>query len=301
MLLYILLIVTIILLYKNINIIEPFETKNKCAFCIPLHPKHYDYGYKILKQLQDKDADLFFIFTTEKDRDDFEINIKNNYQYNYLLLTDFTDLDKLNDNNSWVSVKKIYALSELHTKYDYISCIDSEVMFINTNDFYNIMKNVTTNKKIIGGNVSSSKNKYYTKIIQNSLTNNVPYEDVKTLKKISKDYNIYTWWSNLPVYDCKKATEFLQWINFNNTYFLDKINWYVFDDLLYNYFLILKYDFELIIIPEINSSLETANNSIIQKVDKTICKLYWVTYSVYKEDVEYYKNNNFILVYHLDR
>ena len=300
MLLYILLIVIIVLLYKNINIIEPFESTNKCAFCVPLHPKHYDYGYKILKQLQDKDADLFFIFTTEKDRDDFEINIKN-YKYNYLILTDFTDLDKLNDNNSWVSVKKFYALSELHTKYDYISCIDSEVMFINTTDFYNVMKNVTTNKKIIGGNVSNSTNKDYTKIIQNSLTNNVPYEDVNTLKKISKDYNIYTWWSNLPVYDCKKATEFLQWINFNNTYFLDKINWYVFDDLLYNYFLILKYDFELIIIPEINSSLETANNSIIQKVDKTICKLYWVAYSVYKEDVEYYKNNNFILVYHLDR
>jgi hypothetical protein len=301
MLIYLLLIVTIVLLYKNINIIEPFESKNKCAFCVPLHPKHYDYGYKILKQLQNKDADLYFIFTTQKDKNDFEMNIQNNYKYNYLILTDFTELEKLNDNNSWVSVKKIYALSELHTKYDYISCIDSEVMFINTTNFYNVMKNITNNKKIIGGNVSNSKNKDYIKIIKNSLTNIVPYEDVDKLKQISNDYTIYTWWSNLPVYDCKKAKEFLQWINFNNTYFLDKINWYVFDDLLYNYFLILKYDFELIIIPELNSSLEYANNNIIQKIDKTICKLYWVNYSVYKKDIEYYKNNDFILVYHLDR
>ena len=36
---------------------------NKCAFCIPIHPKHYEYARNIADSLTDSDADLFFIFT----------------------------------------------------------------------------------------------------------------------------------------------------------------------------------------------------------------------------------------------
>ena len=305
MLIYLLILVIIILLYKHINNlkVESFETNNKCAFCIPLHPKHFKFGYDILKQLKVSDADLYFIFTTKKEEREFKNNIPNNdlLYYKTLVLDNFTQSKKLNKNKSWVSVKKLYALSVLHNEYKYISCIDSEVMFINTTNFYNIMNDIAHNNQIIGGNITKSTNKNYHKIIKSSLTDIVPQNDIEELKRLSHNYSIYTWWSNLPVYDCSKASAFLDWIQFNNTDFLDKINWFVFDDLLYNYFLILKYNFKLVIIPELESSLEYGDHNIIQNVNENICKIYWVNYSIYKENKEYYDKSNFALAYHLDR
>jgi len=304
MLIYLLLLVIIILLYKYINKIESFETNNKCAFCIPLHPKHFNFAYEILQQLnKNSDADIYFIFTTKKEMNTFKLNIPNTelLYYKSLVLDDFTQSKKLDENRSWVSVKKLYALSVLHKKYKYISCIDSEVMFIKTNNFYNVMNNIANNKIIIGGDITNSNNKDYKKIIKSSLTDIVPLNDIDKLKELSHNYTIYTWWSNLPVYDCSKAADFLDWIEFNNSSFLDKINWYVFDDLLYNYYLILKHNFKLAIIPELKASLEYGDHNIIQNVNNNICKIYWVNYSIYTKNTEYYDNQDFILVYHLDR
>ena len=263
-----------------------------------MHPKHFNYGYEIAEELDGTDADLYFIFTDKAEKELFYKHLE--YKCNYVILDEFVDVSRLDKNRSWVSVKKLYALYTLYKKYEYISCIDSEVMFINKK-FYKTMKNVANTKIICGGDVTDSANKDYQKIIKESLTNNVPHKDRAKLRKISQNYNIYTWWSNLPVYDCSKAAAFLDWIQFNNKNFIDKITWYVFDDMVYNYFLILKYNYKLVVVPEINTSLEYAPNRIIKKVDKETCKLYWVNYSVYKKDTDYYKNNNFVIAYHLDR
>jgi hypothetical protein len=72
-------------------------------------------------------------------------------------------------------------------------------------------------------------------------------------------------------------------------------------DMLYNYFCILFYDYKLLIIPNIHHSLEFSNSEIVEYVDTNMCKLYWVNFNAYKQNSEYYKNNNFIIVYHLDR
>jgi hypothetical protein len=294
--LIILIVLCIYLLYLTFSKREKF-TQNKCAFCIPLHPKHFNYGYEIEEALNGTDADLYFIFTDEDEKDSFYKGTANS---NYLILSDFVYIRRLNKNRSWVSVKKLYALSKLYNRYEYISCIDSEVMFLN-NRFYKTMKNTSNSKIICGGDISDSANEDYSKIMRESLTNIVPVNDKDRLKYLSKNYSIYTWWSNLPVYDCKKASGFLEWIQFNNTNFIDKITWYVFDDIVYNYYVILKYNYELVVIPDINSSLEYAPNEILQQVDTTTCKLYWVNYSEYIKDKKYYKNNDFIIAYHLDR
>jgi hypothetical protein len=47
---------------------ETFTTQHKCAFVIPLHPKHYNHGYTIAKELAGTDADLYFVFSTEEDK-----------------------------------------------------------------------------------------------------------------------------------------------------------------------------------------------------------------------------------------
>ena len=63
----------------------------------------------------------------------------------------------------------------------------------------------------------------------------------------------------------------------------------------------MKYNYKLVVIPDINTSLEYAPNDIIQDVDQTTCKLFWVNYSQYKKDKSYYKKKQFVIAYHLDR
>jgi len=274
---------------------------NKCAFVVPLHPKHFDYGYYIFHYLLNKNVDLYFVFTNTTEKDNFlsKINTDISEKVNFLLLIDFADISIVQKTNSFVSIKKLFALSKLKEKYHYISCIDSEIKFINdTNDYYNIMKNIVDNKTICGGKLKS--NIHTINIVRESLIKLTDNRYHDQLKSLSQDYRIYTWWCNLPVYDCKIADEFLKWINFSNNN-LERFCWNIFDDMLYNFFCILFYNYKLKIIENCYHSLEFASSNLVEYVDKNLCKLYWVNNLAFSENKIYYEKNNFQIVFHLDR
>lgn len=275
---------------------------NKSAFVVPLHPKHFNYGYYIINYLYNKKVDLYFIFTNDTEKNYFLSKIININKDNikYLLLTDFTDIGIVEKTNSFVSIKKLYALYALKDKYDYISCIDSEIQFINnTDDYYNIMKNIVDTKIICGGKLNENDVNEIN-IVRDSLNRLTDKEYHQSLKYYSQNYRIYTWWSNLPVYDCKISGDFLKWINFRSDN-LERFCWNVFDDLLYNYYCILFHNYQLREIKNCFHSLEFADSNIVINVDKTICKIYWVNNNAYCQNKKYFIDNNFIIVYHLDR
>lgn len=274
---------------------------NKCAFVIPLHPKDFHYGYYIFNYLYEKNIDLYFVFTNVEEKDVFLSNIDNkiSYKVNFLLLTDFTDIAIVTKNRSFPAIKKLYALLILKDKYDYISCIDSEIRFISSNnDYYSTMKNIVNSKIVCGGKlkeIATERN-----IVWASLTKLIAEQYHETLKTLSQDYCIYTWWSNLPVYDCKIAGEFLDWINFSSSN-LERFCWNIFDDITYNFFCILFHNYEFKLIEDCFHSLEFAKTHLVEHVDKTICKLYWVNNNAYCQNKIYYEQNNFQIVFHLDR
>jgi hypothetical protein len=272
---------------------------NKCALVIPLHPKHYNYGYYIINTLDNCDADVYFIFSTGEDKNLFVKNLVNDTQFKYLILSDFTDILIVAKTNSWVSIKKLYALSILYNRYDYISCIDSEVHFIKKTGFYEVMKNIVNNKTICGGKIHNNQNAEK-RIVLDSLNLLIDPKYHEQLKQISLDYSLYTWWTNLPVYDCSIAADFLSWIDFKNTN-LERFSWFVFDDMTYNFYCILIHNYQAKLIPNCNHSLEFSNSDLVEYVDKTLCKLYWVNNKSYKQNKVYYENNDFYIVYHLDR
>jgi hypothetical protein len=164
---------------------------NKCAFVIPLHSKHFNYGYYIINELQNSDADLYFVFTNIEDKNNFYKELKEDIILNFLLLSDFTDIKIIEEKRSFVPIKKLYALSILYKKYDYISCVDSEIKFLRKNGFYQIMKNIVSNKIICGekldNNNQCEKGIIYESIIR--LTDNIYHN---ALNYISQDFsNIY--------------------------------------------------------------------------------------------------------------
>ena len=259
---------------------------NRCAFCIPIHPKHYEYAYYILETIED--ADLYFIFSNKEEQELFRPKLA----YNSLLLTDFTDIDAVKKVNSFVTIKKFYALMVLKNKYDYIACIDAEVKFLINKGFYKMMKAIADSKTVIGVKVKVD-NRAARNILYESLINLTPKENHKSLQEISQNFTIYTWWSNVPVYDCSLLTQFFNWVQFKN------FTWFVFDHLLYNYYCVLFHNYQIKIVDG-STSLETASSRSLEKIDKTE-KLYWVNYNAFSKNTEYYINNGFYIVYHCDR
>ena len=266
----------------------------KCSFVVPLHPRHFEYGVNIYNHLREKKSvDVYFVFTSESEKDQF-LSRANSQEVKYLVLTDFTDLRVVEQTKSYVSIKKLYALQVLKDKYDYISCIDAEVEFIsNVDDYYDVMQRVVNSKTICG------TMRGYPNIIRDSLTRLIDAKHHESLRYISHNYTLYTWWCNLPVYDCSISGEFLEWIDFRNTN-LDRFCWNIFDDIVYNFFCLYVKGYQL---KDVHGPchLEFADSSLVEHVDKTITKLYWVNNKAYQQNREYYINNGFRIAFHLDR
>lgn len=275
---------------------------NKCAFVVPLHPKHYQYGYYIFDHLLNKTVDLYFVFTDTRDKDIFLSNLDKIHsdKLKYLILNEFADIRIVERTNSFVSIKKLFALSVLKDKYDYISCIDSEIRFLNDTDinYYTIMKNIVDSEIICGGKLPSDT--CDRQIVINGLTRLTEQKYHSELQVLSDNFRVYTWWCNLPVYYCKIAEEFLHWINFTSTT-LDRFSWDVFDDMTYNFFCMLFHGYTFKLIEGCFHSLEFSDSAVVEHVNNTMCKLYWVNNKAYSKNKDYYKNNNFHIVFHLDR
>jgi len=272
---------------------------NKCAFCVPLHPKHFDYGYYIYEQLRNSDADLYFIFTNLEEKELFYSKMNKDNNLNALIVADFCDINILEKNRSFISVKKLYALSKLYEKYDYISVTDSEIIILKKDNYYSMMKSIVDNKIVAGGKILDTMSGQE-KIIRVSLSAITPKKDQEKLKKISQEHKLYTWWVNLPVFDCKIAKHFLEWIDFKSSN-INRFSWFVFEHLLYNFFCIMFYKYKFHLIPDCRHSLEFSNTELVENVDKNITKLYWVNHNAYNQNKAYYDNNNFYVVFHIDR
>jgi hypothetical protein len=270
--------------------------ENRCAVVVPLHPRHYEYGLTIYNEFPDKEVDLYFVFTTNDDRISFETRLAGIRQPpQSLILTDFTDINVVERTKSFVSIKKLYALKQLHHKYDYISCIDAEVKFLDKTGWYGMMKNVVESKIICAGTTNEHNN-----IVYMSLTRLISPEYHDKLRELSNNYSTYTWWSNLPVYCCKFAPDFLNWIKFDASG-LGRFDYSVFDDMVYNFYCALFHGYKIEVIPGIKNSLEFANSGVIQHADTNITKLYWVNKNAYDQNKAYYEQYHFKIIFHLDR
>jgi len=259
---------------------------NKCAFVIPIHPKHFTFAETIIDQLSGSDADLYFVFTTKTDREMFP------YKANSLILSDYVDLSIVEKKNSFITLKKFYALLNLKDKYDYITCIDSEVKFLKTSGFYDLMKQIAERRSFYGSVLETSNTGRC--IIYETLFNLTLAKDRENLMNLSRNCSIYTWWSNIPVYTCDYLDEFFRWINFDKN--LDKYSWSVFDHMLYNYFCVLFKGYRIKLDPELCTSFEFLATEVIEKLDTN-----WVSFSAYNSNPDFYNNRDFYLVFHCDR
>jgi hypothetical protein len=262
------------------------------AFLIPVHPPHYHYIYNLINRCKNNDieVDIFLVFSNEADYDNF--NLKN--EIKSIIMQPFKT-------KSIVTYKKFFGLKQLaNSKYDYIICSDSEIDIVcdnftneNVNDKIN---HIFNSKKIYAGDTHGI---WVTRITQTSA--NLFPEKYDFLKNITRNFTLYFWWSDLPVYRTADITPFLSMINYDN------IIWEHFDYIIYQYYLILYHGFEIINttpITNVKWSLEGLNTNDINMLNKLVDINYgfsYVTKKMYGLNKDYIDSLKGFLIYHLDR
>jgi hypothetical protein len=266
------------------------------AFLIPIHTPHYHYMYKLLKKIKNNDIeiDIFLIFSNTTDYNNFLMKneIKPIICDNSITVT-----------RSIVTFKKFYGLKQLiNSKYDYIICCDSEIDILCSNftneNINNKIRNIFNTKKIYAGDTSGIE---VARLITQTSANLFP-DKHDFLKNITNNFTLYFWWSDLPVYRTTDIAQFLNMINYTN------INWYHFDYIIYQYYLILYHGFEIVNttpITNLNWSFETLDRisdiNILKKLVDINYGFSWSTKKNYEQNKNFIESQKGFLIYHLDR
>jgi hypothetical protein len=246
----------------------------------------------ITNQNPENNIDIFLIFSNEQD-------------YNIFNKKDFIKkiiLPPTNTNNI-ITYKKFYALENLknEAKYDYFIVCDAEISIIpenfNRTNILNKINKIYENKLIYAGANNSSQVYNIIKVSASIFINN----DVDKLKNITNNFQLYYWWSDLPVYKREHLTDFFNKICYDN------IIWEHFDHIMYLNYLILYHNFNILNVSNLinhNWSLEgydTNNKENLNILKNNNYGFSWAMPNFLNNHKDFLMKEGCCLLYHLDR
>ena len=200
-----------------------------------------------------------------------------------------------------INIKKFYGIHK-NPEYDYYIPVDSESVIISLKNIYKKCQTEDLSKTIYGSKISRD---FLAKINQNSLDFLLSFcsskeEELKMKKCIDK--SLYTFWSNMPVYENKKIKNLLDFIKFDNEgEILENINWFCFDHVLYQYYCLAFFDFKLL-------DYEKTTNGLNKKIDMTHFKrlestgyiVNWTVPEHYTENKDYFRER-LVMLHSIDK
>jgi len=280
------------------------------AFVIPIHPPKYNYIYNLIEKFKKYNIkiDIYLIFSSQNDYNAF--NMKSDIHY---FIASF-DL-KLDDNGRTpiVTCKKFFALKQLcnSTEYDYFICCDSEIDIIPENftckNLNDKIENIFNNKLIYAGNLKDNPPNL-AHIIPPA--NNVNKKSAKLLlsyydklKTITDDFNLFFWWSDLPVYRKTDLIDFFNTININN---YQDMQYEQFDYIIYQYYLIIKHNFKIInhsLLTNCYYSLEylwDTDINMMHKLSDLKVGFSWCSKRVYEHNRDFLLAKKLCIIFHID-
>lgn len=262
------------------------------AILIPIHPPKYNFIYDLINKLKlnDIQIDMHLVFSNGEDLNKF--SMKDDI---HSIICESTNT------RSIVTYKKFLGLKQLaNSTYDYIICCDGETDIIPDNftneNINNKIKQIFDNKKIYAGNTAGV---WVTRITEKCAQ--LFPEKYSYLKDTTKNFTMYFWWSDLPVYRRTDIIPFFDMIKCDNLVQDD------FDYIIYQYYLILSHDFYIIdttAITGIQWSLEELNTSNTDVLNRLVDIGYgfsWVTKKFYNLTKNYIESQKGFIIYHLDR
>lgn len=293
---------------------------SKIAFCIPIHEPNFRF-LSFLNSLSFKDSfTIAFILTFKHEKAEIanyiDKHIKTSFKnIEYLSLEDGSSIEAVRKFNSkekgLINIKKYYGLNSLAQtgKYDYLACVDSEIKFVETKNVYNRLKLQAEKKAFICGDVTNAntnlKNCVY--FIYEASTSVFNKEDREKLKLLTNNGDYYFWFSDIPLYKTDLLKKFLKFLGFESfDDFCGKMSFYTFDYVVYAYYCLLYHDHKLLCTKDYGVdrswSMDSCPHSVYEKVkEKMGYRANWVIEDCYKDNINLFKNDPPILLYHCNR
>jgi hypothetical protein len=277
---------------------------NKVAFVIPVHPPHYEYLNFLNSLPNDLDFDIYFVLSY---REDLDILKSRNFNqiYNVILLEEKFNRDFISNiinSRIIITFKKYYAINMLKNRYEYIAAVDSEIEFVSIDNVYEKFKQYCDKKKIFGASLSKNRLEIARDIIGHP--SRFFDQNIEELKNKTYGLTHYFWFSDIPIYDTKIASEFFEFINFENyEEIANKLTWWIFDYIPYIYYCVLYKGYDLINLKECgimrNWSMESMPVETYFKInEKFSYKPLWLIHDVYNENKHQIKKDDIIMTYH---
>jgi len=281
---------------------------SKVSFIIPIYPPHYVYLDFLDKIQKPIDFDIIFVLSFMDDAKEL-FNTNYNKIYNVIIFENFLPksfICILIKKKIIITFKKYFALSKLKNTYSYCATIDAEIEFVNTNNILHKFQTFDNNKKIIGSSINTHD-------FRHALTRNINIasasfflnnEKYKTLESITNNFNIYFWFSDIPIYNMSHIDEFMEFINFANyEEFAKTLTWSVFDYIPYAYFISLFKNFSIVNIKDYGLTREWSLESMPMQTYNMVVKNInyyplWVIYNLYNENKDMFNDSDIILTYH---
>jgi hypothetical protein len=209
----------------------------KSCTIVPTHPSKFKWAYSLLDsylEFVNQPHDLYFIFTSESDADEFKKYSKNPNSYKELILS-----QPLRNKKSIINVKKYFGLFCLKSEYDYIGVFDCESKFVKKCNLDEIYYDVASKKYFKANEATDGSN------IIKHIAETLKLNYNKNLLNQTNYYSVYWWFNEVPVYDMKYFSEFINW--FYNLENIDEIqnDYYCFDFLVYSIWLICFKNFKI--------------------------------------------------------
>lgn len=281
---------------------------NKAAFIIPVYPPHYIFLDFLNKISDNIDVDIILVLSYKSDLEEL---LKCNFKiiYKHIVLERFINSDAIKqmiDNKIIITFKKYFALNLLKNSYEYCATIDCEIDFINVNNVYEKFKCFCDNKKVVGSLITTND-------FRHELVNKINIECGKIftdkemynkLSEITYNFNIYFWFSDIPVYNMSYIDDYFKYIGFDNSEaFISKISWYVFDYIPYVYYCVLFKNYQILNIKDYGItrewSLESMPFGTYKKIlDVVKYKPMWLICNTYYENENNINKDDIIVVYH---
>lgn len=278
---------------------------------IPIHPKDYNYIYNFILDIHSK-IDIYLIFSSNEDYSTF---IYKDLIYEIIIPEDI--INSKNFISSIITSKKYYGLKYLITSnYDYIIVCDAEIDFIRSNftkeNVTNKINNIFENKMLYAGRSNDSFSSFISFVNEKSTIIFKDPENYDKIKNITKDFTLFYWFSNLPVYKRDYLVDFFEKIDLNND-----ISYHCYDYIVFCNYLLIYHNFTILdhtdvldytdVIKKYNrhlGSLEifnTTNMDSIKYLQNNKYGFSFVFHKFFKTNEEYLTNEGTFIIFHLDR
>jgi hypothetical protein len=209
--------------------------KNKSATIITSHLPKFGFLAKMLDSFYEnveQPHDVYVVFSDEYEAQLFSNQYHN--PFNTLVLP-----ENMRGFGSIVNVKKITAIKALYDKYDWLGVYDCETEYVKPVNLHDLYAEIGS-RKYVKGNYASVGGDIIKKV--------ATILGLDTNRKVineTKDFSLYWWFQDIPVYDTSETYLFLEWLE-SRPNIVEILNEYhCFEFLIYSLYMIAYRDWEV--------------------------------------------------------